>query len=242
MTVTADPVPVLAMTDGVRFGTPRESWFVPPVRVFRGAWTAFVPEAADSTYDPSGFLAWTLATMRPPQRGRVELLGHDVYQLDYESLLGLRARMGFVHGYGGLLSNLTIRENIALPVKTHRNLGGREEAEVVDRVIRCLTLEKIVDLKPHQMDVSSRWRACVARALVLEPEWVVLEGIGNWEMDHGRGTEWRHIVETAQRGGTAMAVCLARPNPEFESWFMAHRGTVVRFTRREYLHDGRETH
>ncbi len=136
-----------------------------------------------------------------------------------------------MHGYGGLISNRNVRENVALPVSVHRRLRAREETELVERTIRRFALGKVADLRPHEMDGSTRWRACLARALVLDPEWVILEGIGNWEMDRGRGTDWKCIVETHKKGASAIAICLARPNPEFEAWFEEHGGKIVRFRK-----------
>jgi predicted ABC-type transport system involved in lysophospholipase L1 biosynthesis ATPase subunit len=231
MSADKDTSYILKLTDGLWFTAGPDRWFVPSLKVALGSWVALVPEDPEPAVDPSGSLAWTLATMQEPVRGSMELFGNNIYQMDHGARQRIRANIGFVHGYGGLLSGSTVRENIALPVSVHRRLNTSDEAEVVAHIIRRLALEKVADLRPHEMDGSTRWRACLARALVLEPQWVILEGIGNWEMDRGRGTDWQCIVETQKEGASAIAICLARQNPEFEAWFEEHDGTIVRFKK-----------
>jgi ABC-type ATPase involved in cell division len=241
MNADRDTATILKLTDGLWFTAGPDLWVVPSLKVASGSWIALVPDDLEPTVDPSGPLAWTLATMQEPVRGTVELFGNNVYGLDYNTRQRIRARIGFVHGYGGLLSDSTVRENIALPVSVHRRLSAAEEAGLVQKMLRRLALEKVADLRPHEMDGSTRWRACLARALVLDPQWVILEGIGNWEMDRGRGTDWQCILETQRKGASAIVICLARQNPEFEAWFEEHDGRIVRFEKSRDKKQEKET-
>ena len=158
---------VLKLADGIHFAAGPDHWSTPPLMVPLGSWIALVPEVSEPVVDPSGPLAWILATMREPERGTVELFGNDVYRLEMNARQSLRANIGFVHGYGGLLSGLSVRENIALPVSVHRRLSAADEAAVVEKILQRFALEKVADLRPHEMDGSTRWRACLARALGL---------------------------------------------------------------------------
>ncbi len=222
---------VVQLVDGLRFTAGPDVWQLDPVRVEEGNWFAFVPAGADPVVDPSIFLARILATLAAPDRGVVELLGENVYQLDYGKRQRLRARIGFVHGYGGLLFNRTVRENIALPVSVHSRLSSAEEEQVVNRVLGDFSLEPVADLLPHEMDGATRWRVCLARSLVLRPSWLVLEGLGNWEMDRGRGVGWTRLRERQHGGQIATVICLSRNNPGFEAWFKEHDGVVVPYSR-----------
>lgn len=224
---------VLRVPDGLRFSAGSEEWVLPPFSVARSEWVALAPAGAEPVADPSGTLSWILATMEEPLRGVVELLGHEVYALEYVARQRLRARIGYVHGYGGLLSNRTVRENIALPVSVHGRPRGIDEVESVEAALRDFGLETSAALRPHEMDGATRWRACLARALVLKPDWLVLEGLGNWQMDRGRGIGWRRLAEQHRSGTLATAICLPRQNPEFEAWFEEQGGAIVRFERIE---------
>jgi peptide/nickel transport system ATP-binding protein len=225
------PEPVLRLTDGLHFRAGPFTWGVEPLRVEAGRWVALVPGREEPVVDPAGMLARILATLSEPERGCVELLGQDVYRLEYMPKQSLRARIGFVQGYGGLLSNRTLRENIALPLSVHGGLDHDEEEARIEDTVRRFALGAVAGVRPHEVDGATRWRACVARALVLSPGWLVLEGIGDWEMDRGRGVAWTNIDDYRRRGDSAAAICLSRQNPEFEAWFREQGGQVVRYER-----------
>ncbi|MCP4606820.1 MAG: ATP-binding cassette domain-containing protein [Proteobacteria bacterium] len=232
---------VLKLADGLRFTAGPETWTLDPLKVYTSTWIALVPDGTEPVIDPAGSLARILSTMVEPIRGTVELFGEDVYRLDYILRQRLRARIGFVHGYGGLISNRTVRENITLPASVHGRLSSKEEDETVNRSLKAFALEKVADLKPHDMDGGTRWRTCLARALVLDPEWLVLEGLGNWEMDRGRGRGWSRLLEWHLKSRhAATLICLPRQNPGFEAWFKEHEGIMVRYSKFEGLAQDRE--
>jgi predicted ABC-type transport system involved in lysophospholipase L1 biosynthesis ATPase subunit len=221
--------PIARLTDGVWFQAGPGTWAVPSIRLGAGEWAALIPAGdADPVVDPAGPLARVLATLLPPVRGTMELLERNVYEIHYLALQRLRARLGFVQGYGGLLSNRTLKENIALPLSVHGGRTFEQEVEIIERTLDSYALRPIADMKPSDVDGATRWRACVARALVLEPSWVVLEGIGDWEMDRGRGVSWSRLREYRERGSSAAVICLSRQNPAFEAWFRGEGGIAVR--------------
>jgi predicted ABC-type transport system involved in lysophospholipase L1 biosynthesis ATPase subunit len=224
--------PVLRLTDGMWFESGPSAWAVPPLRLAPGEWAALAPAGNDPAVDPSGPLARAMATLAAPSRGTVELLERDVYKMPYLELQRLRARLGFVQGYGGLLSNRSLRENIALPVSVHGGRTFADEEEIVDRTIEAYALATVAHLRPSDVDGATRWRACVARALVLEPALVVLEGIGDWEMDRGRGVSWSRLREYRERRTSAAVICLSRQNPAFEAWFRDEGGIAVAYQPR----------
>jgi len=229
MTAGRDVTPILRLTDGIWIDIGQQTWRVEPLRLFPGQWVALVPRGAEPSVDPAGVLARVLASLSPPKRGTVEILGQDVYRIAYRDVQRLRGRLGFVQGYGGLLSNRSIRENIALPLSVHGHLSYREEGVRVDQMLAAFSLEQFASLRPHEMDGATRWRACLARGMILSPDWVVLEGIGDWEMDRGRGVAWGRFREYRGRGKSAGVICLSRNNPEFEAWFEKEGGSVVGF-------------
>ncbi len=107
---------VLELTDGITFVVGDDTWAIEPMKVGLNSWIALVPEGPMPVPNPAGPLSWILATMEEPSKGTVELLGHNIYRLAYGVRQRLRSRVGYVHGYGGLLSNRTVAVNVALPL------------------------------------------------------------------------------------------------------------------------------
>jgi predicted ABC-type transport system involved in lysophospholipase L1 biosynthesis ATPase subunit len=221
--------PVLRLGGGLTFGAGDELWRLAPLALAAGEWVVLRPAVVPAAADPAPPLARVLATVARPGAGVVEVLGSDPASLAYLDLQRLRARLGYVQSSGGLLSNRSIRENVALPVQVHAGLDRAGEEAVVDATLVRFDLERVAGRRPHEVDTAVQWRARVARALVLAPTWIVLEGPGNWVHDRGRGVGWTRLLATRQETAAAAALCLSRPEPDFEAWFEATGGRVVTF-------------
>jgi len=200
------------------------SWRLGEFAVHPGQWIAVVPQDEAAGGDLAGAVARVLATLTAPAEGGLEVLGSDPQRLSYLELQALRRRIGLVQGWGGLLSNRTIAENVALPARVHGAPSGRDADAVAGDLLAALGLVPFAEARPHQVDRVTQWRARVARALILEPAWLVVEGIGDWSAE---GSAAWTALAAAVAGGAAAAVCLTRPAPAFQSWLVARAGETV---------------
>ena len=222
---------VLALPDGLEVETGEETWSVEPVRLETGDWLALAPAGEPPLLDPGARIARMLATLQPVPPGRLRLLGHDPALLDYPQLRRLRAHLGFVHRRGGLLSARSLRENVALPVSVHGRPDHRPEATVVEETLAEFDLCRVADLRPHAVDEAVRWRTCVARAVVRSPFWLVLEGMGDWELERGRGVAWTCLRRRREARTGALVVCLRQGQPGFERWFEDQGGKTMHYEK-----------
>ena len=131
-----------------------------------------------------------LSGLLSAKKGSVEIGGVDLATASKEALQGLRAKMGFVSQDAALISNMSIFDNVALPLRYHTRLG---EAEVQARVSEKMALFE-VDRRydrsiPAQVSLGMRKRAALARALVLEPELLFLD-----EPALGLGGEAKNLI------------------------------------------------
>lgn len=124
---------------------------------------------------PSGVIP-TLAGLEKPGAGRVRLFGQDPGDLPEETLVALRRRIGVVFAQGGrLLRNLSVRENIALPLRYHRFMFPDEIEDRVEHFARALDLRQHLGRSAVALSPSAQQRVALARALVLEPELLFLD-------------------------------------------------------------------
>lgn len=117
---------------------------------------------------------WALGLGHPPA-GRVEVFGAPIGALPFYDLLLFRRRVGYHPAGDGLLQNLTLRDNVALPL---RFASDHRQAEVDGRVGQLLEdfrLRSVASLRPAQANEEDRRRAALARAVALDPDLVVLE-------------------------------------------------------------------
>jgi phospholipid/cholesterol/gamma-HCH transport system ATP-binding protein len=126
----------------------------------------------NSGIEALGPLALGLAT---PASGAVEVFGLRIGELSYYDLLVFRRRLGYLPQGDGLLQNLTLRDNVALPVRFATDHRLREVDAKVGQLIEDFRLRAIAALRPAQANEEDRRRAAAARAVALNPKLVVLE-------------------------------------------------------------------
>ena len=126
----------------------------------------------NSGVEQLGRLALGLAA---PASGTVEIFGLRIVELSYYDLLVFRRRVGYLPQGDGLLQNLSLRDNVALPVRFATDHRLREVDARVSQLIEDFRLRAIAGLRPAQANEEDRRRAAAARAVALNPKLVVLE-------------------------------------------------------------------
>lgn len=115
-----------------------------------------------------------MAGTERPRRGEVRIAGHLIWPGDGALSLAGRVRMGFAFAAGGLLSNLSLEDNVALPLR-FLGLPPAEVARRAGAALGRLGLESVSRLRPHAVSGTARKHANLARVLALEPELVLLD-------------------------------------------------------------------
>jgi ABC-type transporter Mla maintaining outer membrane lipid asymmetry ATPase subunit MlaF len=137
--------------------------------------------------------------MTPPPAGRVVTLGTEITSLDRLGQLAFRRKLGYLPANDGLLQNLTLRENIRLPLSFGSDFRPSDIEGRVDVIVAQLRLARVADLRPAQTNAEDRRRAALARALAFDPELVVMEEPFDGLTDRTAG----ELLETARGGETA---------------------------------------
>ena len=114
------------------------------------------------------------AGLMPPVAGSYNLFGNDTRNFG-ESELAERLRVGFVFQEGQLFNQLTIAENIALPLRYQKNLAPDAAATGVNELLELMELSPLADVTPSNIAANWRQRAALARALILKPEVLLLD-------------------------------------------------------------------
>ncbi len=100
----------------------------------------------------------------------------DVSGWSYRQLSTLRKkRIGHLYEKNNLISALTIVENLALVVRLTRKLSVREATEVGGAMLRSLGLGGLASRKPRQLSAGELKRASLGRALMMDPELLLLD-------------------------------------------------------------------
>jgi ABC-type transporter Mla maintaining outer membrane lipid asymmetry ATPase subunit MlaF len=115
-----------------------------------------------------------IAGIERPVQGTVRVGGRQLWPGDgVLSLIG-QVRLGFAFAAGGLLSNLTLRENVALPLR-FQGVPPVELRQRTEAALDRLGLLAVADLRPHAVGVSARKHGNLARVLALQPHLLLLD-------------------------------------------------------------------
>ena len=162
-----------------------------------------------------------------PSRGRVVLDGKPVTTTRDRDLSRLRnEKVGFIFQSFHLIPDLTVLDNVQLPL-LYRRMGGGERRRLALAALDRVGLASRVHHFPTQLSGGQQQRVAVARALVGKPEALLAdEPTGN--LDSQMGDEILGLLEDVNRAGTTVVMVTHDPRMAER----AHR--VVR------LFDGRQ--
>lgn len=122
----------------------------------------------------STFLSFVGGRLRP-QKGRVVFDDEPVPTRSGEALFSMRRKMGMLFQSSALLTDLSVFENVAFPL--------REQTDLPEELIRILVLMKLElvglrgarDLMPTELSGGMARRVALARAIVLDPEMIMYD-------------------------------------------------------------------
>ena len=145
-----------------------------------------------------------------PSSGEYLFCGEDIARWPESRLVELRKRqLGFIFQSFNLIDDLTVYENIELPLlyqevpRTQRKARVREVLELVDLLPRSRH-------KPAQLSGGQQQRVAVARAVVTDPKLILAdEPTGN--LDTRNGEEVMGMLETLNQQGTTILMVTHSP-------------------------------
>ena len=110
-----------------------------------------------------------------PESGSVTVDGQAVYQLNNRALYELRKRMGMLFQSGALLTDLTVFDNVAFPLREHTPLSESMIRSLVLMKLHAVGLRGARKLLPSQLSGGMARRVALARAITLDPMMVMYD-------------------------------------------------------------------
>ncbi|TAL12278.1 MAG: ATP-binding cassette domain-containing protein [Nitrospirae bacterium] len=154
------------------------------------------------------------AGLETPVAGSVRVLGVDPAAASDEEILHLRQRVGFVFAKPALVSNMSLYNNVALPLRYHTALP---EAAVQEKVMACLAecgVELFHDHLPGGLAMGHARLAALARALVVEPDILFVDEV-LVGLDAADLVRFRGILEKHGQRGLTIVVSINAPTALF---------------------------
>jgi putative ABC transport system ATP-binding protein len=152
-----------------------------------------------------------LGCLDRPTSGSYVLAGRDVARLDDAELSRVRGRtLGFVFQSYNLIQQLSVVENIAVPLAYRRPPlpGGRELCE---RLARLVGLAGRLGHRPNQLSGGQQQRVAIARALVNNPS-VILADEPTGNLDTATSIEIMDLLDALNRAGRTIVMVTHEPD------------------------------
>ncbi len=140
-------------------------------------------------------LLYLIGGLDKPTSGKVFINDIDINKLKERKLAKLRRKdIGFVFQFYNLVQNLTVKENIMLPVI----MDGKKEKDYEERleeILKIVGLTRKKNSLPYQLSGGEQQRVSIARAIILSPSIILAdEPIGN--LDSKSGAEVMNLFKT----------------------------------------------
>lgn len=122
-----------------------------------------------------GLVLELIAGFEEPTGGTVRILGKEWSTLDLWEQEALRQRIGFVFQKSGLMVNMTVYNNLALPLRYHTSLDEAAIRAKVQGMLEEFGIDRLGDRFPAQLSLGDARLAAVARALILGQEVLLID-------------------------------------------------------------------
>jgi phospholipid/cholesterol/gamma-HCH transport system ATP-binding protein len=109
------------------------------------------------------------------RRGEVLVNGQDIGKLDTAALYAARRRMGMRFQFGALFTDMSVLDNVAVPLREHTNLPEALSRDIGLMKLDAVGLRGARDLMPSEVSGGMARRIALARAIALDPDLVMYD-------------------------------------------------------------------
>ncbi|MBI2392670.1 MAG: ATP-binding cassette domain-containing protein [Deltaproteobacteria bacterium] len=116
-----------------------------------------------------------LVGLLKPDSGQVLLDDEDIAQLTEEQFYRIRKKVAMVFQHSTLFDSMTCAENVALPLRKHKNMNDKEALAEAMKRLDQVHMREFADRFPAELGDGMRKRVAIARALTMDPRYVLFD-------------------------------------------------------------------
>ena len=110
-----------------------------------------------------------------PDSGSIHVEGQEIVGLAEEGMRAIRKRVTMVFQNGALFDSLSVRENVAFPLRERGGLAEDQVVQITERLIGMVGADDVADGLPASLSTGRKRAVAIARALAAQPEVVLYD-------------------------------------------------------------------
>ncbi len=110
-----------------------------------------------------------------PDKGVVLVDGEDIGKYGTSELYDMRKRIGMLFQNGALLTDMSVFDNVAFPLREHTRLGEELIRHVVLMKLHAVGLRGAAEMMPSELSGGMARRVALARAIVMDPDILIYD-------------------------------------------------------------------
>ncbi|WP_218080472.1 ABC transporter ATP-binding protein [Anthocerotibacter panamensis] len=156
-----------------------------------------------------------LGLLDTPSQGTYWLKDQVISTLSSDEQAGIRNReIGFIFQSFNLISDLTVLENVTLPL-SYQRLGRSQQRKQAIEAIERVNMAYRLNYYPSQLSGGQQQRVAVARALAIQPSLILAdEPTGN--LDSKNGEQVMHLLDQLHQEGAT--ICIVTHDPTYAGY------------------------
>ncbi len=116
-----------------------------------------------------------IAGLVRPTKGNIYYFGEYIPPERLSALEVAKRQVGLVFQNGALISNLRVRDNIAMPLRYHKMGSPEEIMEKVNMAMDLMRVREFADMFPHMLSVGMQKRVAIARSWAMDPKLLLMD-------------------------------------------------------------------
>lgn len=110
-----------------------------------------------------------------PDSGSIRVDNQEIVGLGEEEMNAIRKRVTMVFQNGALFDSMSVRENVAFPLRERGGLDEEQIIQIVERLIAMVGAEDVADALPASLSTGRKRAVAMARALAAQPDVVLYD-------------------------------------------------------------------
>jgi phospholipid/cholesterol/gamma-HCH transport system ATP-binding protein len=117
-----------------------------------------------------------LVGLETADKGEIYVLGTNICDIDMEALNEVRLRVGFLFQNSALYDSMTVRQNLAFPLRRHsKDMTAKQVDNAIATALEGVGLTEAIDKMPSELSGGMCKRIALARTLILRPEIILYD-------------------------------------------------------------------